>query len=126
MSMAEMVHEALSQTQGVTDFYTARGTHEGCGQCCGRFLPLFPHEVVELRHLAKRTGVRPEVDGAVDMNCPLLGEDMRCMAYESRPTICRAYDCSRHAAEGMAFAMSAADMGLEPGMTVYDMREVCR
>lgn len=126
MNVAEALHDALSQTQCVTDFYSARGTHEGCGQCCGRFLPLFPHEAVELRNIAKKVRVRPEEEGSVDMNCPLLDESNNCMVYERRPTICRAYDCSRHAAEGMAFAMSAADMGLQPGMTVYDMREVCK
>ena len=126
MNVAEALHDALSQTQGVTDFYSARGTHEGCGQCCGRFLPLFPHEAVELRNIAKKVRVRPEAEGTVDMNCPLLDGSNNCMAYERRPTICRAYDCSRHAAEGMAFAMRAADMGLQPGMMIYDMREVCR
>lgn len=122
--MAEQVHATLMEGQRVTDFYSARGTHEGCGECCGRFLPLFPHEVIELRHLAEHVSIRPERQGEIDMSCPFLDGWNNCAVYERRPTICRAYDCSLHAAEGMGFAMRAAEYGMQPGMKVYDMREV--
>lgn len=123
-ALARAVHEAILSDATVTDNFTARGTHDGCGECCGRFLPLFPREAVELRIAARKLEVRPEEPGTVDLTCPLLDGSNRCMVYGKRPTVCRAYDCSRHAAEGMAFALAAADMGLEPGMRVYDMREV--
>lgn len=124
-AVARAVHEALSQVQEVRDLYTARGTHEGCGQCCGRFMPLFPHEAVVLRNAARELEIRPEKPGEVDLTCPLLDGSGRCMAYDKRPTICRAYDCSEHVRGGISFALRMQQMGLEPNMRVYDMREVC-
>lgn len=120
--IAEAVHAVLSETQQVTDIYAARGTHIGCGQCCGRFLPLFPHELVVLRHAAKGLKLRLE-EGEIDMNCPLLDEFNTCMVYGKRPTICRIYDCHRHATEGIGFAIASGSMGMQPGMKVYDLRE---
>lgn len=118
------VLDTLADGFEVTDHFTGRGTHVGCGECCGRFLPLFPHEVVMLRNASRCLRLRPEQPGVVDMNCPFLDEFDCCMVYGKRPTICRVYDCSKHKAEGVGFAMRATTMGLEPGMRVYDMREV--
>ena len=123
-AIADAVHAALLETQRVSDLYTARGTHEGCGECCGRFLPLFAHEVIELRHAARKLEIEPEQPGTVDMRCPFLDGSNMCMVYDVRPTICRAYDCSKHAANGLWAIVEAMRMGMQPGMQVYDMREV--
>ena len=123
-AVARAVHEALSATQGVTDHYTARGTHEGCGECCGRFLPLLPHEAIELRRAARGLEIRPEPPDAVDMRCPFLDGANNCMVYERRPTICRVYDCSRHVSDEAALMRDMVRAGMRPGMEVYDMREV--
>lgn len=117
------IHDMLANGYEVKDLFTSRGSHEGCGECCGRFLPLFPHEVVRLRHAAMGIELRPEQPGTIDMNCPLLDGDGMCMVYEARPEICRVYDCSRHKAEGAIFAIDSA---LQPGMAIYDMRMVCQ
>ena len=95
---ARALHDMLSRTVAVTDFLTARGTHDGCGECCSRFMPLTPGEVSVLRREVSERGIRLRPEGAdIDLTCPLLGEDKRCMAYDVRPLICRMYDCSRHA-----------------------------
>lgn len=122
--VARTVHDLMSSAAMVKDLYTARGTHEGCGQCCGRFLPLFPHEAVRLRHVARDVAPRPEQPGVIDMNCPFLTDGDMCAVYDDRPTICRVYDCSEHARKGAAFAAELAHGGLEPGMEIYDMREI--
>jgi hypothetical protein len=123
-AIADAVHAALLETQRVSDLYTARGTHEGCGECCGRFLPLFAHEAVALRYAARNLEIPPEPPNAVDMRCPLLGADNRCMAYDARPTVCRVYDCAKHAADPLAMMRDAERGGMRPGMEIYDMREV--
>ena len=98
MDKAMVVHAIESATQEVKDLYTRRGGHEGCGECCGRFLPLDAAEAVTLRVAARELGVRPHDDtDVVNMMCPFLDELRRCMVYERRPEICRAYNCAEHA-----------------------------
>ena len=103
---------ALATVQRVTDLHTARGSHEGCGECCGRFLP------VTLRAYVADHGIRlrPEA-GRIDLTCPLLTEDRMCAAYPVRPAICRVYDCAEHA-RGVVRVPPGA-----PSMRVRDMRE---
>ena len=113
------VFEAL-RTDDVTDYITERGTHEGCGQCCSRFLPLSPAEAAAVR-LAGRGKARPERPETVDLTCPLLTEDLTCSIYEIRPAICRAYDCSAHKAHDLTpFFVE----GVSPDWRVYDVREL--
>lgn len=97
-----------------------RGDCRGCGECCGRFLPMSRVDVARLVTYVRAHGVvpRPERDGAVDLTCPLLGEGRECMAYEARPDICRAYRCDLHAAGAVA------PPPLWRSMRVLDMREV--
>lgn len=82
----------------VTDFFTARGTHRRCGECCSRFLPITPGELSVLeRAIAERGITLREEEGECDLNCPLLGADRECMANDVRPMICRQYDCAEFA-----------------------------
>lgn len=118
--------EGLDAPSGfeVTDLYTARGTHEGCGECCSRFLPLSRSEEAILRNRAKRDGIRGEAAG-LDMMCPFLDLESRlCGCYDVRPVICRVYDCSEHRRLGkVAPAMHMAALGNEP-RALRDMWEV--
>ena len=109
---------ALMEVQRPVDLHTARGSHEGCGECCGRFLPVTPAEVAVLRAYVADHGIRlrPEA-GRIDLTCPLLTEDRMCAAYPVRPAICRVYDCAEHA-RGVVRVPPGA-----PSMHVRDLRE---
>lgn len=110
---------ALMATQGVTGLHTARGSHEGCGECCSRFLPMTAAEVAAIRAYVASRGIRlrPEAPGLLDLTCPLLTADRMCAAYPVRPAICRVYDCAEHA-RGVVRVPPGA-----PSMRVRDLRE---
>ena len=121
MTPAE-VFEAL-RTDEVTDYHTRRGTREGCGQCCSRFLPMSPAEAATVRLAARRVDVRPEPSGTVDLMCPLLTDGGMCAIYDVRPAICRAYDCAAHARRDYTPFL---EHGIDAGWRVYDVRELVR
>lgn len=117
--LARGLHDALCAEAVCADNFTARGTHDGCGECCSRFLPLTAGEAAVLRLNGAKA--RPEPEGALDMTCPFLTDEKRCAVYEVRPAICRAYDCARHVRGGaLAMAMELPRGNYE----IYDMREV--
>ena len=119
MSKEWEFNKLLMREQVITDMFTMRGTHEGCGECCSRFLPLTAFEADRLRAL-RDDAVHVFEEGTIDLTCPFLDDDRRCAIYDSRPLICRAYDCSEHARYG-AFA---AAMRL-PRAFKYELRDVC-
>lgn len=87
----------LLRDQPVTDMH--RADCRGCGECCGRFLPLTPADKVRLTAYVRSHGIEPhpEPRGIVDLTCPYLNRERECMVYEARPEICRGYSCSKHA-----------------------------
>lgn len=87
----------------ITDFFTERGNCMGCGECCGRFLPLTVLDIARLKSYVERNGIEVSreawIDGdglTLNFNCPFLDEDRECMVYEARPEMCRAYRCDMH------------------------------
>ena len=109
----------------VTDLFTRRGSCDGCGECCGRFLPMTDKDAARLKAYVSWNGIEPmpeawEEGGElfVNLNCPFLGHDKRCMVYEARPAICRAYRCDRH----KAGTMEPPEWDSMPKLV--DMREV--
>lgn len=119
MTPAEAAQAALMAAQRPVDLHTARGSHECCGECCGRFLPVTAAEVAVLRAYTAAHGIRlrPEAPGTLDLTCPLLTEDRMCAAYDVRPAICRVYDCAEHARGVVRLPPSA------PAIRVRDLRE---
>ena len=119
MTPAEAAQAALMATQRPVDLHTARGSHRGCGECCGRFLPVTAAEVAVLRAYVAAHGIRlrPEAPGTLDLTCPLLTADRMCAAYPVRPAICRVYDCAEHARGVVRVPPGAASM------RVRDLRE---
>lgn len=110
----------------VRDLYTGRGSCYGCGECCGRFIPLSAFDVERLRSFAERNEVATEpmatIDGdsmtiRINLNCPFLVDGL-CSVYEARPEICREYRCDLHRNGSMRVPFGVA------GMEVRDMREV--
>jgi Fe-S-cluster containining protein len=86
----------------------------GCAHCCKLLVHCLPHEAVDvveyirfsdrftreqraqilerLRAVVKLTaGVDANVYRALDVACPFLGEDHRCMVYPVRPLACHAF-----------------------------------
>lgn len=74
-------------------------TCRGCGECCGRLLPLIPGEAEKIAAWAKSHGIRPHRPrGGLlveDMMCPWLADDGTCSVYEARPLVCRAFRCDK-------------------------------
>lgn len=110
----------------ITDFFTERGNCKGCGECCGRFLPLSHFDVARLRGFIERNGVslQPEefvdFDGMkINLQCPFLDIHTReCTVYDARPEICRTYRCDKHKRGEFRFPFGYR------GMALADMREV--
>lgn len=114
--LARAAHEALAASAPAdTDLYTSRkGRCRGCGECCGRFLPLSLYDRLRLRAYARKHGVAPHAPrGEADLTCPYLTDELDCAVYPARPAVCRAYRCDKSAArdfapiiEDPAFSMS--------------------
>ena len=82
----------------VTDF-TTNGRCSGCGQCCSSVLPLSRREVERIHTYCRTHKVKEQhrhgVQG-IDMTCPFRDEaGRRCLIYEVRPEICRAFTCNQ-------------------------------
>lgn len=86
-AIAAAIHAGL-QSDDVTDLYS--GDCRGCGECCSRFLPVSPF----------------------DLLCPYLTDGRECAVYAARPEICRAYRCDRHKRGelGMFFGAECAEV----------------
>lgn len=92
------VFDALSASAVVRDLRTERGTCKGCGECCSRFLPLLPLDMLLLEaEIRLSNGGIVHERGPYDMRCPFLDEEGMCEIYENRPAICAAYRCDHHA-----------------------------
>ena len=109
----------------VVDLFTGRGDSEGCGECCGRFLPLTILDVARLKSFLARNPIEPAPEAWMDgerltlnFNCPFLDSERRCMVYEARPEVCRAYRCDLHRS-GLLEVQSGF-----VGAMIVDMREV--
>lgn len=109
----------------VVDNRTERGCCGGCGECCGRVLPLSVFDVARLKAYVERNGIEPSpgswIDGdglTVNMMCPFLDEGRMCKVYEARPEICRVCRCDLHKA-GLVEAPYRIG-----SMRVVDMRDV--
>lgn len=98
----KQVFDALSKGAVVKDLRTERGTCEGCGSCCSRFLPLLPIDMVFLESEIRLSGGRivHERD-PYDMRCPFLDDEGMCEIYSNRPGICATYRCDLHAKGGI-------------------------
>lgn len=88
---------------GVYD-YTKDGKCVGCGRCCSNLLPLSEPEIKEIRkymkkhHIKEQRHVFPTREPMFDMTCPFLNENgtsQKCMIYDVRPHICRAFVCNQ-------------------------------
>lgn len=113
--LAPLAFAALSNAKGGdTDLYTERGRCRGCGECCGRYLPLSLADRLRLHSYVVAHGVRPHPErGAVDLTCPYLTDGLDCAVYPARPAICRAYRCDRAAKRD--FAGLAGDPAFQMG-----------
>ena len=95
--IAAQAFAKMLRDQPVTDMH--REDCRGCGECCGRFLPLTPADEIRLAAYVRSHGIKPhpEPRSIVDLTCPYLNGKRECMVYEARPEICRGYSCSKHA-----------------------------
>lgn len=66
---------------------------KGCGKCCTSYLPVLPKEVDEIRKYLRTHNVKVREYG--EDVCPFLTEENKCGIYNSRPSYCRAFECSK-------------------------------
>lgn len=124
----EMAEAIASERREVTDFISAGRRCRGCGECCGRFLPLLPGEAATIARWASAHGISPHRPRggtqAVDLMCPWLSDSCECMVYDVRPLVCRLFSCDKRPG-GFAFGdyikMHAASGGIN--LTLHDMRD---
>ena len=97
----------------------AEGVHDkcvdgkciGCGECCGSLLPLSDREIQTIKRYIKKRGIKLkkyiiicEKNSCFNLGsiCPFLDiskEKDKCLIYEARPDICRAFQCNRSPTE---------------------------
>lgn len=123
--MAAVAREAsaliASAAGGAVDLWG--GGCRGCGECCGRFLPVTVGDMVRLRGYVAANRVRPAPERAqLDLLCPFLSQDRECLVYEARPEVCRLYRCDLDARHEMP-AMARGQAERLAGARVVDMRE---
>lgn len=115
----------MASAADVTDIRSVRGCCDGCGECCGRVLPLSAFDIARLKAYVERNRIETSPDAWIDgdgltvnMMCPFLDEERMCKVYEARPEICRVYRCDLHKA---GIVESPYCIG---AMRDVDMREV--
>lgn len=84
----------------VTD-YTRDGRCSNCGQCCSSVLPLSAREVERIHAYCRAHKVKEQHrygPQGIDLSCPFRDEaGRRCLIYDVRPDICRAFMCNHTA-----------------------------
>ena len=94
----EFIAQLLSGT--IHDF-TRKGTCSKCGECCSNFLPLSASEIFRIslylseHHILPMPLIRGKYVYAE--TCPFLDAHKRCLIYEARPLICKAFKCNKKA-----------------------------
>ena len=86
---------------GVWD-YTKDGECSGCGNCCGRILPISSKEIKRIKRYVEKHGIKEQIrqyptsTPIVDMQCPFRDEiGKRCTIYPVRPAICQDFRCDK-------------------------------
>lgn len=81
----------------VKDF-TQNGKCSNCGECCSNCLPLSEAEIKRIKAYIKKHNIKEQrhnVMSGVDMTCPFRDNaNRKCLIYEIRPAICRAFMCN--------------------------------
>lgn len=89
---------------GTYDF-TKNGKCIGCGNCCSSLLWLSKREIREIKAYIRKHNIKEQIHApnallrtpTIDLTCPFLndnGGDKKCVCYEVRPFICRAFSCA--------------------------------
>lgn len=81
--------EQLMQAAQVNNRYT--GDCRGCGECCGRLLPLSEKDIKRIKDYVSAHDIKKNESSG--FTCPYLTEEKACAIYPARPDICRAYRC---------------------------------
>lgn len=86
------------QTVFVTDC-TCNGKCSNCGYCCSGMLPLSAKELKTIKAYVKKHSIKEQRHNAAsgtDLTCPFRDErNRKCLIYEVRPAICRAFNCNQ-------------------------------
>ena len=80
--------------------FTICGECSNCGSCCTNLLPVSGKEKKTIRRYIQKHGIKeqtchyPTADPILDLTCPFRHHtEKKCLIYEVRPAICRAFRC---------------------------------
>ena len=87
--------------KGTVQNLTHKGHCSQCGQCCSNLLPLSDKEIMSIRSYISEHNIKPMplIRGKYIFAgiCPFLDHHRKCMIYDVRPLICKAFKCNREA-----------------------------
>ena len=64
-----------------------------CGGCCG-LVPVSPEDIAEIKAYIKKNKIKINpLQGDLNIVCPFLDKDKKCLIYPVRPLMCRLYRC---------------------------------
>lgn len=91
----------------------------------GRFIPLTQQDITRITKYVKEHNVKPivhfvgPVADCVDCMCPFLGQNNKCVIYDFRPTICKAFRCNLPPTE---IVKRLSELGFTKTQPVCNMR----
>lgn len=105
--MAKIVQNPMEfikdQQKGIIDCTVLPGVCSKCGNCCSRFLEIYPKEAAKIKKWVRKNRYTPNgeeqfvgEDGkqTINMMCPFRNEkEKKCDIYDVRPFICRLFQC---------------------------------
>lgn len=96
MTVQELLTLSEEMAQGFHD-HTKDGKCSGCGDCCGKWLPVTKKEIERIRRYIKENQI-PVQNNADPTACPFRSEaEGKCLVYPVRPAICRDFRCDKPA-----------------------------
>lgn len=100
--------------------YTCNGVCSECGACCTDCLDMSDEEIQTIKDYISTHNIKPcnhipvlaAPGTSVDFLCPFLNthkENHKCMIYEVRPMMCKAYICSTENIQAILSRLNKAD-----------------
>ena len=86
---------------GTVHDFTRKGKCSHCGECCSNFLPLSASEISRISLYLSEHHILPmplaRGKYIYSEMCPFLDAHKKCLIYDVRPLICKAFKCNRKA-----------------------------
>lgn len=96
IDVKQVIRTLVTGNTGVTDL-TINGKCTKCGECCGYILPVTQNEINTIAEYVISHNIKPQKQMLVmesRLACPYFN-GKKCVIYEARPYICKAFYCNR-------------------------------